>query len=585
MPQASSRVYAMTGSEAASSGNLVIGCCVISSKSCCVLFDSGATHSFVLESCVRELGLPVCELPFDLVVSTPTSGLVRTSSVCARCPVEVEGRVYKVNLICLPLQGLDMILGMDWLSANHVLIDCREKKLLFSNSEEPELLSSHGVMKEIRDDAQCYMIFATIEVEKEERITVILVVRDFVFPEEVPSLPLRREVEFSIDLVPGAGPVSIAPYRMAPTELVELKKQIEELLEKQFIRPSASSWGAPVLLVKKKDGGSRLCVDYRQLNKLTIKNKYPLPRIDDLMDQLHWALVFSKIDLRSGYHQILVKAEDVEKVTFRSRYGHYKYVVMPFGVTNAPTLFMDYMNRIFRPFLDKFVVVFIDDILIYSRTHEEHTEHLRIVLGILRERQLFAKLSKCDFWMREVQFLGHVISSQGIAMDPAKVEAVIQWECPMSVTKIRSFVGLAGYYRRFIKRFSKIVAPLTQLTKRDQPFVLTDRCEESFKELKQRLTSAPVLVIPDVSKPFEVYCDAFHQGLRCVFMQERKVVAYASRQLKVHEKNYPTHDLELAVVVFALKIWRHYLYGVQFRVFSDRKSLKYLFDQKELNMR
>jgi len=394
-----------------------------------VLFDSRATNSFVSESCVRDLGLLVCELPFDLVVSTPASGLVRTSSVCVRCPVEVEGHVYKVNLICLPLQGLDVILGMDWLSANHVLIDCQEKKLLFSNLEEPELLSSHGVMKEIRDGAQCYMVFARMDVEKEERIAVIPVVREFedVFPEEVPGLPPRREVEFSIDLVPGAGPVSIAPYRMDPVELLELKKQIEGLLEKQFIRLSASSWEAHVLLVKKKDGGSRLCVDYRQLNKLTIKNKYPLPRIDDLMDQLYRASVLSKIDLRSGYHQILVKAEDVEKTVFRSRYGHYEYVVMPFGVTNAPTLFMDYMNWIFRPFLDKFVMVFTDDILIYSRTHEEHAKHLRIVLGILREKQLSAKLLKCDFWMREVHFLGHVISSPGIVVDPAKVEVMIQW--------------------------------------------------------------------------------------------------------------------------------------------------------------
>jgi len=224
----------MTGSEATGAGNLVVGCCVISGKACCVLFDFGATHSFVSESCMRELGLLVCELPFDLVVSTPASGLVRTSFVCVRCPVEVEGRVYKVNLICLPLQGLDVILGMDWLSANHVLIDCREKKLLFSNSEEPGLLSSHGVMKEIQDDAQCYMVFARMDVEKEERITVIPMVREFedVFPEEVPGLPLMREVEFSIDLVPGVGPVSIAPYRMAPAELVELKKQIEGLLEK-----------------------------------------------------------------------------------------------------------------------------------------------------------------------------------------------------------------------------------------------------------------------------------------------------------------------------------------------------------------
>jgi len=218
--------------------------------------------------------------------------------------------------------------------------------------------------------------------------SIIHVVHEFedVFLDEVPGLPPSREVEFSIDLIPGIGPVSMAPYRMSPAELVEFKKQIEELMAKQFIRPSTSPWGAPVLLVKKKDGSSCLCVDYKQLNKMTIKNKYPLPRIDDMMDQLHGSSVFSKIDLQSGYHQILLKADDVQKTAFGSRYGHYEYVVMPFGVTNAPAVFMDYMNRIFRPFLDKFVVVFIDDILIYSKTQKEHAEHLRLVLGVLREK-------------------------------------------------------------------------------------------------------------------------------------------------------------------------------------------------------
>jgi len=216
-----------------------------------------------------------------------------------------------------------------------------------------------------------------------------------------------------------------------------------------------------VLLVKKKDESSRLCVDYKQLNKMTTKNKYPLPRIDDLMDQLHDASVYSKIDLRSGYHQILVKADDVQKMTFRSRYEHYEYVVMPFGVTNAPAMFMNYLNRIFWSFLDKFVVVFIDDILIYSRTQEEHAEHLRLVLSVMREKKLYTKLSKCEFWMDEVQFLGHAISAQGIAMDPAKVEAVVKWESPKSATKIKSIVGLASYCRRFVEGFSKIVVPLT----------------------------------------------------------------------------------------------------------------------------
>lgn len=403
--------------------------------------------------------------------------------------------------------------------------------MIFPNPEEAELLSLQQVLKEVKEESSCFIILTHVEAEKNGQNIDIPIVNEFsdVFPEEILGLPPHREVEFSIDLVPGAGPVSVAPYRMAPAELVELKKQIEELLEKQFIRPSVSPWGAPVLLVKKKDGSSRLCVDYRQLNKLTIKNKYPLPRIDDLLDQLHGAQVFSKIDLRSGYHQILVKAEDVQKTAFRSRYGHYEYVVMPFGVTNAPALFMDFMNRIFRPFLDKFVVVFIDDILIYSKTREEHAEHLRNVLGILREKKLFAKMSKCKFWMHEVKFLGHVISAQGIAMDPTKVEAVLNWERPKTVIEIRSFVGLAGYYRRFIECFSRIVAPLTQLTRKDQPFIWTDKCEKSFLELKERLTSAPVLVIPNPSKNFEVYCDGSHQGLGCVLMQERKAVAYASR--------------------------------------------------------
>jgi len=372
---------------------------------------------------------------------------------------------------------------------------------------------------------------------------------------------------------------------MAPPELAELKKQVEDLLEKQFIRPSVSPWGAPVLFVKKKDGSMRMCIDYRQLNKVTIKNKYPLPRIDDLMDQVRGAAVFSKIDLRSGYHQIRVREEDIPKTAFRSRYGHYEYVVMPFGLTNAPAVFMDYMNRIFRPYLDSFVVVFIDDILIYSKTPEEHAKHLQMVLEILREKKLYAKLSKCEFWLTEVNFLGHVISKDGVSVDPSKVEAVLKWEQPRTVTEVRSFLGLAGYYRKFIENFSKIALPLTRLTRKEQPFLWNEKCEASFKELKDRLTSSPVLILPDPQKSFDVYCDASKQGLGCVLMQEGKVVAYASRQLKVHEENYPTHDLELAAIVFALKLWRHYLYGTTFQVFSDHKSLRYLFDQKELNMR
>ena len=270
-------------------------------------------------------------------------------------------------------------------------------------------------------------------------------VREFldVFPEDLPGLPPEREVEFGIELVPEAQPVSKTPYRMAPTELAELKVQLQELLDKKYIRPSVSSWGAPVLFVKKKDGSLRLCIDYRELNKLTVKNKYPLPRIDDLFDQLQGATYFSKIDLRSGYHQLRVKKESIPLTAFRTRYGHYEFVVMPFGVTNAPAVFMDLMNRVFRNYLDKFVIVFIDDILIYSRTEKEHEEHLRIVLETLRKEQLYAKFSKCEFWLRRVSFLGHVVSEEGISVDPSKIEVIMNWERPRTVTEIRSFLGLS----------------------------------------------------------------------------------------------------------------------------------------------
>ena len=234
--------------------------------------------------------------------------------------------------------------------------------------------------------------------------------------QELPGLPPIREVEFSIEVIPGTTPISMAPYRMAPAELKELKTQLQELLDKGFIRPSVSPWGAPVLFVKKKDGSLRLCIDYRQLNKVTIKNRYPLPRIDDLFDQLKEARIFSKIDLRSGYHQLRIKEDDVSKSAFRTRYGHYEFLVMPFGLTNAPAAFMDLMNRVFRSYLDKFVVVFIDDILVYSSTREEHEEHLQVVLGTLRENQLYAKFSKCEFWLEKVQFLGHMISGEGVSV-------------------------------------------------------------------------------------------------------------------------------------------------------------------------
>ncbi|WVZ58140.1 hypothetical protein U9M48_008443 [Paspalum notatum var. saurae] len=428
----------------------------------------------------------------------------------------------------------------------------------------------------------------TVNATELQEIKKIPVVCEFpdVFPKELLGLPPDRNVEFSIELVPGTASVSKRPYRMAPDELKELKTQLQEQLDKGFIRPSSSPWGCPALFVEKKDqGGKRLCVDYRPLNAATVKNKYPLPHTDILFDQLAGARVFSKVDLKSGYYQIKIREEDIPKTAFSTRYGLYEYLVMSFGLTNAPAFFMYMMNSVFMNELDKFVVVFIDDILIYSKNEEEHEEHLRIVLTRLREHKLYAKFSKCAFWLKEVSLLGHILSEKGVAVDPSKVESVLNWKQPESVTEIQSFLGLAGYYRRFIKDFSKTAKPMTSLTTKNAKYMWSPNCEEAFQSLKKSLTTAPVLAQPDITKPFDVYCDASGNGLGCVLMQEGRVVAYASRQLRKHEANYPTHDLELAAVVHALKIWRHYLLGNTCHIYTDHKSLKYILTQPELNMR
>ncbi|GKC85288.1 putative nucleotidyltransferase, ribonuclease H [Tanacetum coccineum] len=469
---------------------------------------------------------------------------------------------------------------MDWLAYHRALIDCYEKivriplpngKILKVQGERPE--------KDLRS-------LACIKAD-EKKLDDIRVVRDFpeVFPDDLLGLPLVREIEFRIDLILGASPVVRSPYRLAPSEMLELSNQLKELQEKGFIRPSHSPWGAPVLFVKKKDGSMRMCIDYRELNKLTIKNRYPLPRIDDLFDQLQGACCFSKIDLRSGYHQLRVREEDIPKTAFRTRYGHFEFTVMPFGLTNAPAIFMDLMNRVCKPYLDKFVIVFIDDILIYSKSEEEHEVHLKTILDLLKKEKLYAKFSKCEFWLQEVQFLGHVVNRDGIHVDPSKVESVKNWKTPESPTEIRSFLGLAGYYRRFIENFSKIAKPLTLLTQKNKAYVWGDKQDEAFQILKEKLCNAHVLALPDGPDDFVVYCDASKQGFGSVLMQRGKVIAYESRHLKKHEKNYTTHDLELGAVMFALKIWRHYLYGTKSVIYTDHKSLQYIFDQKDLNMR
>jgi hypothetical protein len=473
---------------------------------------------------------------------------------------------------------MDIILGPDWMTQHRVVLDVAARAL--------EIRSPTFRYLELylpSQDSTRSCAFAMIELPLKK----ILVVCEYadVFPDELPGMPPDRDIEFAIELQPGTTPISKRPYRMPPAELVELKKQLQELLDKGFIRPSTSPWGCPALFVKKKDESLRLCIDYRPLNAVTIKNKYPLPRIDVLFDQLVGAKVFSKIDLCFGYHQIKIRASDIPKTAFSTRYGLYEYLVMSFGLTNAPAYFMYLMNSVFMPELDKFVVVFIDDILVYSKNEEEHAGHLYVVLQRLREHRLYAKLSKCDFWLKEIKFLGHTISQAGIVVDLDKAQEVMNWKPPTTVYQIQSFLGLAGYYRRFILDFSRIMKPMTKLLKKGAKFVWGQKCEDAFHTLRQHLTTTPVLAQPDNDKPFDVYCDASGTRLGCVLMQDNRVIAYVSRALRPHEQNYPTHDLELAAVVHALKTWRHYLMGTHYNIYTDHKSLKYIFTQADLNMR
>ncbi|GJR31352.1 putative reverse transcriptase domain-containing protein [Tanacetum coccineum] len=530
---------------------------------------------------------------------TADGRIASTNTVLKGCTLNLVNHLFKIDLMPIELGTFDVIIGMDWLADNDAVIIYGKKEVHIpiknrtlvvkgdSSSSRLKVISCIKARKYIERGCHLLLAHVTEKEKSEKRLEDVPVIRDFpeVFPDDLPGLPPSRQVEFKIDLVPGAAPVARAPYRLAPSELKELSEQLKELLEKGFIRPSSSPWGAPVLFVKKKDGSFRMCIDYRELNKLTVKNRYPLPRIDDLFDQLQGSSVYSKIDLRSGYHQLRVREEDIPITAFRTRYGHYEFQVMPFGLTNAPAVFMDLMNRVCKPYLDKFVIVFIDDILIYSKTKEEHSEHLKIILDLLKKEKLYAKFSKCDFWLESVQFLGHVINREGVHVDPAKIEAIKNWPVPTSPTEVRQFMGLAGYYRRFIEGFSLIAKPLTKLTQKNKRFEWGADEDEAFQKLKQDLCTAPILALPEGPDDFVVYCDASLKGYGAVLMQRDKVIAYASRQLKTHEENYTTHDLELGAVVFALRLWRHYLYGTKCVVYTDHKSLQYILDQKELNMR
>jgi hypothetical protein len=408
---------------------VMMGMFLVANYPAVIIFDFGASQTFASKNFVEKHSIPCTESREGFIIHSP-GGRIFTKEVAFHISVTLADPEFPTNMIVLKGQDIDVILSMNWLAQHKAIINTDLRTIKLSHGQE-EIQLSIPVAVPVKPSGQVYEAI----IPEIQNIPVVCEFPD-VFPEDLPGLPPERDVEFVIDLKPDTAPISRRSYRMPPNELAELKTQLQDLLEKGFIRPSSSPWGCPAIFVKKKDQTLRMCVDYRPLNEVTIKNKYPLPRIDILFDQLTGVRVFSKIDLRSGYHQICIRPEDIPKTAFTTRYGLFEYLVMSFGLTNALAHFTYLMNSVFMSDLDKFVVVFIDDILIYSKNEEEHAKHLWIVLTRLREHQLYAKFSKCVFWLEEIQFLGHVLSAKGIAVDPSKVKDILEWKPSTTVHQV-----------------------------------------------------------------------------------------------------------------------------------------------------
>jgi RNase H-like domain found in reverse transcriptase/Reverse transcriptase (RNA-dependent DNA polymerase)/Integrase zinc binding domain/Chromo (CHRromatin Organisation MOdifier) domain/Retroviral aspartyl protease len=576
-----------------------------------VMVDSGSTGDFISDTYVSQHELHEYEYKHSKTVWL-ADGKQHTVSKYIECQLDIGDMSQSIQLAVLPLIGHDIILGTTWLqrhnphinwSTGTVTVECNGKPCVLPQISEHsnrsiEVVSALQIKREVQKGEQLYLALVTPDASTSSDSKLSMsdnaraIISEFkdVFPEDLPSgLPPKRDIDHRIDLVPGQAPPSRPTYRMSQPEMDELKKQLTELMDKGYVQESKSPYGAPVLFVKKKDGSMRMCVDYRALNKITIKNKYPLPRIDELLDRLLGARYFSKIDLRSGYWQVRIADQDVHKTAFRTRYGHYEFLVMPFGLTNAPATFMHLMQQTLRSFLDDFVIVFIDDILIYSKTLEDHTQHLRQVLQVLQEKQLYAKLSKCDFFKHEIGFLGHVINEHGIKMESSKVNAVTNWPIPTNVHELRSFLGLAGYYRRFVKDFSRIASPLTALLHKNQKYEWGADQDNAFTALKQAVSSAPILIIPDPQLPYTVVTDASGYAIGAALCQDHgnglQPCAFLSRKMNDAERNYPVHEQELLAIVHALREWRHYLLGNRIIIITDHRSLQYLATQDKLSAR
>nr|XP_023879731.1 uncharacterized protein LOC111992135 [Quercus suber] len=559
------------------------------------LIDSGSTHNFLDAAELLTLKLPL-DTSQILEVKVADGNTIKTLGVCHGVTIIIQGSAFVVDFNVLQLGGCAVVLGTQWLSTLGAIVwdfklltmrfaylgkgvFLKGMQLSTSSFSEADSLFSHGEKKGL-----LLHISAITKSGPEDQPLLPAALSDLLakFPKvfEIPTaLPPIRGHEHQIVLQDGSPPVCERPYRYPYFQKSEIEKIVNELLELGSIQPSQSPFSSPVLLVRKADGSWRMCIDYRALNKATIKDKFPIPVVDELLDELAGSTIFSKLDLRSGYHQIRMKPEDVPKTAFRTHEGHYEFLVMPFGLTNAPSTFQALMNAIFRPYLRKFVLVFFDDILVFSSNFSDHLSHLKTVLEVLQSHQLYAKQSKCVFGCEEVEYLGHIISGSGVKADPRKTLAMQQWPIPQNIKSLRGFLGLTGYYRKFIKNYGAIAQPLTDLLKKDG-FHWTDKALLAFNELKAAVVQPPVLALPDFSKSFIIECDASGYGLGAVLMQEQRPIAYHSQALKGKHLHLSAYETELLALATAVKKWRPYLLGRPFIVRTDHQSLKFLLEQR-----
>ena len=572
------------------------------------MIDTGAMRDFISEKFVQEwkLNLNRKRVPYPLTTADGTliasnQGMVTQE---AGVTLETQGRTSKETLDVTNIGDTDVILGLPWLRKHQPRIDWTNLTLAFQDHripDEPRTRRGYQTVKSliIEDKPTNVEVVCCYRLERSDARTAFEIppeYREFgeLFTDEAPEQALQphKPWDHEIKLKPDTFPKKFKIYPLNPAQRKALDEYVDDSLAKGFIQESKSPAGYPVFYVPKPDGGLRLCVDYRQLNEITVKNAYTLPLIQELRDQLQGAKWFTKFDIPSAFHRIRIKEGDEWKTAFRTHKGHYEYLVMPFGLTNAPASFQAYINNVLREHIDVFVCVYIDDILIYSRTREEHVEHVRKVLRALQKYNLRLKPSKSEFHVQRTTFLGCIISPDGLEVDPSKVERVKEWPVPTSVKGVQAFLGFANYYRQFIRGFSGIAAPLSALTVKDKEFVWTDGAQKAFETLKQLLLTTPVLALFDSKKPCTVETDASDFALGAVLSQpgddgRLRPVAFHARKFIAAETRYSTSDKELLAIVDSFKHWRHYLEGSPFevQVYSDHANLRNFKTTKELNNR